>query len=66
MLYYQEGFCNGYRQSMPVVYEKGSDGRLHKSKMYCESRKGCNTENCECFQNAPETVRECLTRELPY
>ena len=32
MLYYQEGFCNGYRQSMPVVYEKGSDGKLHKSK----------------------------------
>ena len=66
MVYYQEGFCGIYRQSMPVVYEKNNDGEYHKIKMYCENRKGCEKGACECFENAPETMQAHLMREKPY
>ena len=66
MVYYQEGFCGIYRQSMPVVYEKNNDGEYHKIKMYCENRKGCEKGACECFENAPETMQAHRMREKPY
>ena len=66
MVYYQEGFCGSYRQSMPVVYEKGSDGMYHKVKMHCENRDGCTKGSCECFENAPEIMQAHQMREKPY
>lgn len=66
MIYYQEGFCGGYRQSMPVVYEKSSDGDYHKVKMHCKNREGCEKGACECFEDAPEIMQVHLMREKPY
>ena len=66
MIYYQEGFCGGYRQSMPVVYEKSSYGDYHKVKMHCENREGCEKGACECFEDAPEIMQVHLMREKPY
>lgn len=55
---YIEGFCPvaHYRCLMPVEYEQREDKQYYKTKMACSCLNECgNVENCEHFQNAPET-----------
>ena len=40
MIYYQEGFCGGYRQSMPVYMRKAVMETITKSKCIVKIGKG--------------------------
>lgn len=55
--YYEEEFCGGYRQLMPVTYEKDNTGIYRKCGMACTFKPGkCNLETCKHFQKAPDIL----------
>ena len=65
--YYEEEFCGGYRQLMPVTYGKDSSGTYRKQGMACDCKtEQCKLETCKHFQKAPEElpVKELRNKKI--
>lgn len=61
--YYEEEFCNHYRQLMPVTYELDTDNEYHKVGMACSNADQCDLSVCKHFAKAPETLEPMKLRD---